>query len=637
MRLPRVLAAVGLVAAVVVVTAAPGSGTTTTTTKKPSSTTSSTKVTSTSSSSSTTTSAIRRTTTTTARARSTTTTTTAAVPQGLTPTTGAPGIAPPAWLVGSVSSGDPTQLVESVHVADSADAARPDVVVRFRSPVEVPATGEWRVDVVTGDPNGARRRASLVSTDGVIAGQVADADPSGAFGDASDTPASLDPSGVAAISLPLEGVPEVDALWVDVRRNDGPPVTTPVWSRTALLGTGTPGVVPSGTIGRATAADGDSSLVAVTDGPELSLVNATLSVTYRTAVPGQIDGQQVTEAFDTVRIVPDFATAGSAADLIRIDHTARTVRLFDAMVLPVEDRSGDGAWLVDPLTPNGVGGVDTVSIDLGAATEDLGRPFRDESSAIALTRTFTLADGRTVSVDGVLGTPQWFATALDTPAGTGPVPGTSASGADTSVPWALIAAIGAAVIVLGGLTLVLLRRRGGAEAEPRHEPDNPFADLIHDHEDPPTLESLAPIFPSDDAVADEAVRLDASAPAISETKPESRPGQEPRSVPAFQPEPESVSTSEPESVPAPEPESVSTSEPESVPAPEPESVPAPEPESVPAPVVDAVPPVSPPHRVVPSADPDAALASFDDELAALAKRLERLADDAEPDAGTPGV
>lgn len=540
----------------------------------------------------------------------------------------------PAPLVAPVppAEGGPELSIADLYQQPGPDATTTNVVIRYRAPFALPATA-YRASVLVGDPGGVRLRASFVSTGagpgttgttagttgatkGTTAGTTPGTTPgtipgaTGATGqttgivetsdgstwrDAGTTTASFDPAGTVTIAVPLASAPPGGAVWAEIVQGQAttPTRSTPFYSRDAFFGTVKAGTLPTSSFGVVTKPDGTrlADVAKLPEGPLLSVVNQSVSVTYDTPPPLQVLGQNVTQAIDSVQIAPSFEGGAVVTDFVRINRSDGSIGLYDGFNATPIDRSGDRAWLRNGLTAGSPGAPVTVTFDLRAITSALALAAPD-NIAFGLSRTFVLADGSVVTAAPVLGTSAWFneppkaATTSTAPTGT------SAASSRDQLPLIIGAVIGV-VVVFALLALLLARRRRSSGPEPEAEP-GPVAER---------------------ASAEERADQPAPAPGVEADEPTPTFGAEPRPggvVIAGEAVGDVVAreTREQPAVPTPS-------------APQDEGADAaPEPE-----VEPSAAPVTPPEET--RIDPGDALAAFDREFDEMKSRLRNVVEDAD--------
>jgi hypothetical protein len=318
----------------------------------------------------------------------------------------------PAALVAPVLfPGDrPETAVASLYKSVSLVPGTTDVVVRFKQPFALPRP-PYKLSVLVGDPTGERTRVSMVS-------QIPPLKPRGTvevfngttWRDAGNATVLFDPSGYIVVRVPTNVVPGQGAAWCEVTPVAGELYTTPYYSHDALFGDGVAGLLPSGRFGRVYRADGTPTpeVATLPAGPVTSVSNRVVTVRYDLASPGELLGHRVNGAFDILRIAPNFDTGGVFTALVRINRNDGSIQLFDGPTLDATDRSGSRDWLLRTLPAGHPGDAGSVTVDLQAVSDAVGAPLPPDTTAVGLSRSYTLDDGRTINADAVLATSVWF-------------------------------------------------------------------------------------------------------------------------------------------------------------------------------------------------------------------------------------
>lgn len=347
-----------------------------------------------------------------------------------------PGTPLPAPLVAPapvVDDAAPRPLrLEGFHVAPGLTADEPLVVVTFAELFDLPAE-PWRVSVLVGDPEGERRRLSLVAEGGTTTGVAEVGDGTG-WTDAGPLEVTFDPSGLVGIPMARALVPPghgtaPPAIWVEVALGDeaagsATTRTTGWYDLPSLLGEGPAGLLVGGRLAPLEPEPGDEGEPVVVDlgpGPIVRLdrepepdgsIRQLIVVDYPGPAPSALGGLSVAEVVDRLEVTPDGVAGAVVAPQIEIDRTAGEVRLVDARTWPVVDATGDRSWaLVDRWT-GAPGEQGELVFDLDAVLAALGETPDRSTVALGLTRTIRLPDERLVVADGVLATTAWLDTAV---------------------------------------------------------------------------------------------------------------------------------------------------------------------------------------------------------------------------------
>jgi len=408
-------------------------------------------------------------------------------------------------------STEPALAIQMAAAADAtgvgSDGSR-SVTVTFAAAFALPA-GAYRVSVVVGDPVGDRTRASFTSSAGVEAGTVETSADGIRWTAAGATRATFAADSVL-IDVPVTTSMVNPALWVEAQIDDDPARLSgsPAYALDAFLGRVTDGLLPATAWAEPAVAPGGLQptgvpIVAVPGAPPtVSVVNRALVVDETDRVPAVIAGQAVVGAGDDVTFMPGFTPSGAIPSAVHIDRSTGAIATLKGIGGLPDDVSGDRSWLIQGLPPGDPGAPAKVVIDLEGVATVLGLPLGDAAAlGIGLRRTFTLADGSTITGASVLGALDWFQRAVvpEEPAPSSIAPGgpaTSSSSLDRTRP--LLIAVGV-VFALGLTALLLTRRRRrlepvvadgptpGPAPEPAPEPDAAAEDQIVaavDHERP---------------------------------------------------------------------------------------------------------------------------------------------------------
>ncbi|MCB1006058.1 MAG: hypothetical protein KDB35_17895 [Acidimicrobiales bacterium] len=379
----------------------------------------------------------------------------------------------PAETVASVppTGAEAPLALGAVYKVTGSSDDNPTIAVQFREPFELPTDAEYRVSVLVGNPTARRMRSSMIVTDGDLTSRVEIGDGASFEQLTPVPPPTFDPSGLAALTVPVVEAPAGGALWVEVVYGDGLAIS-PYYSLDAVLGRSSDGKVASSPFGRVATADGGPSDETATmpPGPRLTVVNQSIILESTTPTATELLGRPVTSATDVIVIAPDFADDAARTAEIRVDRTTGTITLLDGLTTPPEDRSdASQTWIVEglPADPSAPG---RVVFDLSAVLDALGVTSDAAGPALGLRREFVLSDGANVTADAVLATTSWFAANAVVESTAPPI--SSVAGAETtsssSTPsWltpALIAAGVALVLVLLSVVVMLRRRKADADA-----------------------------------------------------------------------------------------------------------------------------------------------------------------------------
>jgi len=411
-----------------------------------------------------------------------------------------PGRRFPAPLVATVrspSSGVPEEAVTGFAITPGLEDASPVLAVSFADPFSLPA-GAWRVSLLVGDPDGSQVRTSLRASNGTTSGRIESGDPTGggAWTTISETEAVFDPSGFVVLTLDtaLFVAEEPDApvlAWVEVVSGTSDPVVTPWFTWADIEGAGEPGLVPSGRFGSLApavgteGAAGPPTVVDLGAGPEVGMtrtvdaaggISSSILVRGGGLGPMEVDGVAVVDVVDLVRIAPDYVDDAILTPYVELNRTTGDVRLVDGRQWPPVDATGDATWLLATDVPDALGRPVTV-LDLSGVLTAVGASTARDAVGLGVTRTWSLADGRKVVADGVMGDVTWLDTAVNlvspvqtiAPATIAPTPAPEPAD-EGSLDWIL--GILAAVLLLTGLSLVLAgrRRRAAGSDEVRIPP-----------------------------------------------------------------------------------------------------------------------------------------------------------------------
>ncbi len=372
---------------------------------------------------------------------------------------------------------DPALAVQWAAAAnsDATGSAEPDrvpVALHFAQPVVLP-TDAYRVSVLTGSPLGARSRASFVRSAGVESGTL-ETSQDGLTWIAAGTTAATFSADAVVIDVPINTVytsSPTSAMWVEAQLGTTSARTSrsPAYSLAAFLGVTRDGLFPSSTWGDLAAPPSffpsiPSVVLIPGVAPTVSVDNQALIVDERVPVPDTIGGQVVTSSTDVVTFMPGFTPTGATNAAIAIDRTTGTIRALTGSTGIPADRTGDQSWLVEGLSATDPGGAAHVVIDLEAVTSAMGISIGDaDTFGIGLQRTFTLADGSTVSASSVVGTLSWL---QQSTVPVEPAPAEASSNADRVAQQQMVLLVTAgvaAVLVVAGLLSVRARRRRSAE------------------------------------------------------------------------------------------------------------------------------------------------------------------------------
>ncbi|MEZ5206577.1 MAG: hypothetical protein R2690_06255 [Acidimicrobiales bacterium] len=163
----------------------------------------------------------------------------------------------PAETVASVppTGAEAPLALGAVYKVTGSSDDNPTIAVQFREPFELPTDAEYRVSVLVGNPTARRMRSSMIVTDGDLTSRVEIGDGASFEQLTPVPPPTFDPSGLAALTVPVVEAPAGGALWVEVVYGDGLAIS-PYYSLDAVLGRSSDGKVASSPFGRVATADG---------------------------------------------------------------------------------------------------------------------------------------------------------------------------------------------------------------------------------------------------------------------------------------------------------------------------------------------------------------------------------------------
>ena len=265
-----------------------------------------------------------------------------------------------------------------------------------------------RVSVLTGDPTGVRKRASLL-VDGSTTKGALDHGDGEIWQSLGPTDASVAKDG--SVHIRLADTKGASAVWAEVVLPDGTSFSTPPFPVDALLRPVTNGRIVPASFGVVEKANGTPTgdMVPVDSRPVLTLVNQAVSILSADPLPTKLAGTGVASVVDFVRITPDFAEGGRPPYFAAVDETAGTATLWDGSKgLPVGLKVADSAWIIDapkPVKPGGT--IQPVTFDRAGLLKAVGLSA-SSNPAIGITRVVTLTDGRKVRLDGPVATTAWF-------------------------------------------------------------------------------------------------------------------------------------------------------------------------------------------------------------------------------------
>lgn len=389
----------------------------------------------------------------------------------------------PAAVWGPVSTASelPPQLqITSVYLPPVTPGQQAAVAVGFAGPFESPED-RWRVSVGIGDPNGIWVRSTM-EWDGNVASGSAERLDGALATDLGPVAVNVQTGGLVVIDLP-EAVDDgslADTLWVEgVLGPDSAPDATmrsDWFSRSAVFGQGAPGEVTGGRLGTvlgdapAAVGTGPEPVAVDTGVPSSVRVTGDLAVVDLGTPPTDVAGQPAAEVVDVVTFSTDPVGLPTGPQ-VRVNRTTGLVDLtvgnlggpvslsdFGAPVV-----AADASWL--PSGAPGPAGVsappqDSLTVDLAAAFSQVGLALADDALAASVTRVVNGADGTQVVTAGMAADRTW----LDQGVAVAPVitvaPITEAEG--ESWPWALVIAgvVVGLVAVAGSIALASVMARG---------------------------------------------------------------------------------------------------------------------------------------------------------------------------------
>ncbi len=291
--------------------------------------------------------------------------------------------------------------------------------VNFASPFEIPS-GDYKVSVVIGDPNGARTRYVFSAGENGGTVQKRDGD-RWAVMEGTKVDASV--PGVISVLAPKTDVPDSSVVWVEVEKGKGAELQTAVSPYFDYKGLtlGLPkATMVSSPVGWMRSPEGQRLPEAVAvpgAGVTISSDKQTLVATYADAVPDSLAGSPVTGAVDHIRIATGSVATTATAPEIQIDRMSRSVKLVSSSGEVVTDGSDQAAWMGEGFPAEDPAGSVTLRIFIHDAATALGTSleYTDLNSlALGIDRSFQLENGNVVTATGVLATLGWFA--FDPPA-----------------------------------------------------------------------------------------------------------------------------------------------------------------------------------------------------------------------------
>lgn len=386
----------------------------------------------------------------------------------------APVVAP---VEGSAAT-DPAGIVAFYRDPD-VPAAEPILVIELARPVLELEDGT-RVSVLTGDPNGTRRRSSLLVEAGTVRGEVDEGDAAG-FAPLEGAPppqAEVTAEGFARLGIESSG--ETDLVWVETETPDGTRSTSPVFPLSQVIEAAGPGALTPATVASVFGADNvpTGEFVELSAVPTLEVLSQGITVRTTQPIPTEVGGVPVTQVRDFLRIVPDFGETGEAPYFVYIDYTAGTVTYLDSSGgIPVVVDVPDDAWLIDGLTAED-DETASVTLDRAGLLEGAGLPG-DADVGIGVSRAVVLDDGRYLTAEGPVAQLSWFAqdvvgelpteTTASVPTTTAAAPTVTIAEAssDDGGPNGVVVIVAALVaLVLAGVALYASRQNRKALGDP---------------------------------------------------------------------------------------------------------------------------------------------------------------------------